>query len=1032
MNRQTVAQVNAKGAVAPPPVGGLLQRACACGQHTSGGECEECGKKKRAEESSGGGSLRRRASAPSSPNIAPSIVQEALRSPGQPLDTGTRQFFEPRFGQDFSRVRVHTDARAAESARAVNALAYTVGQSVVFGTGKYSPSGSEGRSLLAHELTHVLQQDGTTANPPAYSSALRVDSPFTPAEREAELSASRIVNEAGDFHSEGSRPTGLSRLVSPMVQRAPVPPSSQTSQVRVLPETVIRGVACTCDPSTEKDYDAETFRFIASLAPAINSLAAQNRVPAHAVAGAIADEYNTQRGIRGIADKLQDALISSFPEWDIDIDRYFDIHSKLFNTLEHDLGPANIKVRTALGLVQAGELDVPGSPANDVKVTKIIEYLLTERGTVATSTAVISKAQRLFGPYLSDHGEELEEAVLVEYFKQGDKYYDRFAEALKSDPNHKICPGTGGCNFWHNHDRISAALEEKQQTGSAALTAPLTTSGSTAPTRTAAPRPARPAGLTAVSPCSVSTTKGLTGDKIKFGFSSFSVASKAQQSVLSDFVTRWKAAGARDNVSVDGYASVDGPAEFNLALSCKRAEVVKTELAKQIPTGSITSQAHGETDEFSAADLKENRIVLINTVSGVSPVPPITPVPPQQKVSIESVIFSQDRKELVNNETDWSATGPKYADWAGAPFHILFGSGSAIGAQSIPITLTAGQQIAAVAKVHVRGGVPGSVYTVKATPQRSVPGWTLAGEGTQQQGVETDFVPVSGRSPLSDKIAFQEFLLLWQIETSEGTTPGSLSSQKVFVTSGAAHNTSESNGVDTPNIPTFRRLKQAMHFAAGVSATQADRIVYQVFRQFPNYGVCDVPTVPNNFDFKCPMLSSVWEMSDFVQSGNFQCITISRYVNAVLNVLGVPKAVEHIVAKPVVVWADPANKEKGLVNDYPHPGINIPSIVHPLHPDWALGLLDGHCGINNYEACIKLEWTPPGQSETVVQYYCGGLGSANPVEGFKTPREVLDSAFILAYYVQMARNDPRTGFPRGIRKEDVKVYNESGSCHTEL
>jgi hypothetical protein len=65
---------------------------------------------------------------------------------------------EPRFGHDFSRVRVHTDARVAESARAVNALAYTVGRDVVFGPGHYRPSSLGGRKLLAHELTHVLQQ----------------------------------------------------------------------------------------------------------------------------------------------------------------------------------------------------------------------------------------------------------------------------------------------------------------------------------------------------------------------------------------------------------------------------------------------------------------------------------------------------------------------------------------------------------------------------------------------------------------------------------------------------------------------------------------------------------------------------------------------------------------------------------------------------------------------------------------------------------------------------------------------------------
>jgi hypothetical protein len=90
--------------------------------------------------------------------VAPPIVYEVLRSAGQPLDPNTRAFLEPRFGYDFSHVRVHTDAQAAKSAQAVGALAYTVGRDIVFGAGQYSPGVSGGQRLLAHELAHVVQQ----------------------------------------------------------------------------------------------------------------------------------------------------------------------------------------------------------------------------------------------------------------------------------------------------------------------------------------------------------------------------------------------------------------------------------------------------------------------------------------------------------------------------------------------------------------------------------------------------------------------------------------------------------------------------------------------------------------------------------------------------------------------------------------------------------------------------------------------------------------------------------------------------------
>ncbi len=89
---------------------------------------------------------------------APPIIYEVLQSTGQPLDPATRAFMEPRFGHDFSQVRIHADATAAESARAVSALAYTVGHDIAFDVARYSPRTLEGRCLLAHELTHVVQQ----------------------------------------------------------------------------------------------------------------------------------------------------------------------------------------------------------------------------------------------------------------------------------------------------------------------------------------------------------------------------------------------------------------------------------------------------------------------------------------------------------------------------------------------------------------------------------------------------------------------------------------------------------------------------------------------------------------------------------------------------------------------------------------------------------------------------------------------------------------------------------------------------------
>src|SRR5919106_1182486 len=142
-----------QAASAPVPrqtAGLLLQRKCACGQHTvAGGSCSGCASKKD--------SLQRRAASVETRSEIPSIVHDVLNSPGQPLDTSTRAFMEPRFRHDFSQVRIHADAKAAESARSVNAEAYTVGSRIIFNAGQYAPSTRTGKNLLAHELTHVLQ-----------------------------------------------------------------------------------------------------------------------------------------------------------------------------------------------------------------------------------------------------------------------------------------------------------------------------------------------------------------------------------------------------------------------------------------------------------------------------------------------------------------------------------------------------------------------------------------------------------------------------------------------------------------------------------------------------------------------------------------------------------------------------------------------------------------------------------------------------------------------------------------------------------
>jgi hypothetical protein len=121
----------------------------------------------RPEPQTGGGGknaystqlgVQRRAAKDSASSVPP-LVAGVIGAAGASLDAGTRAFFEPRLGLDLSQVRIHADARAAASAQAINAHAYTVGHDVVFGRGQYDPASNEGRKLIAHELAHVVQQN---------------------------------------------------------------------------------------------------------------------------------------------------------------------------------------------------------------------------------------------------------------------------------------------------------------------------------------------------------------------------------------------------------------------------------------------------------------------------------------------------------------------------------------------------------------------------------------------------------------------------------------------------------------------------------------------------------------------------------------------------------------------------------------------------------------------------------------------------------------------------------------------------------
>lgn len=176
---------------------------CACGA-----SCPKC-----KQDGSGQVQTKRVHEHDAGNRTAPPVVDEVISSSGQPLDVSTRQFMETRFGHDFSGVRVHADAKASDSARQIDALAYTAGRDIVFAAGRYDTASAAGQRLLAHELAHVVQQTGGASRtiqrqpaPDIGSESFQL-SPFRPDDPRADASplvASALGSTVLDGFATGS------------------------------------------------------------------------------------------------------------------------------------------------------------------------------------------------------------------------------------------------------------------------------------------------------------------------------------------------------------------------------------------------------------------------------------------------------------------------------------------------------------------------------------------------------------------------------------------------------------------------------------------------------------------------------------------------------------------------------------------------------------------------------------------------------------------------------------------------------------
>lgn len=196
------------------------------------------------------------------------------------------------------------------------------------------------------------------------------------------------------------------------------------------------------DPDENYPYSPETFALIKRLGPEIRTRSKQTGVPPIAVAGSIADEYNTRVGLRQFVDWFQDELLlnSLLPSFAIEVDHRIGFESKMLNATMHDIGIGNIKVATARQMYEANKSSFN---ANLDEWSDLVDYILTDGGTIHIAALVIKQGMTELAGQLRDRPADVQEAILVTYYKQGPAYAKRFAERLRNAPKSTIQPGEG-------------------------------------------------------------------------------------------------------------------------------------------------------------------------------------------------------------------------------------------------------------------------------------------------------------------------------------------------------------------------------------------------------------------------------------------------------------------------------------------------------------------------------------------------------------------------------------------------------------
>jgi outer membrane protein OmpA-like peptidoglycan-associated protein len=608
---------------------------------------------------------------------------------GRPLEQAARSFMEPRFGGSFADVRVHAGARAAEVATAFSARAFTLGNQIVFNSGNYSPESETGKHLLAHELTHVVQQRGhaqIAARSPAtarQSTGMAITSLNTKALQRASVT------------SGGATP-GVGAGID-LIFIIDLPKIGYIKDITKYVKTVLQGQAF-----YEVDNLTDIFAHLSHL-PTGQQVRRIRLVSHGLVTGKVATINKEHTGVWWIGPKevrdyaqrqevkniirrvMAPGAVVEF--WGCNIGRSHEAGQAWANLFHSTFRATTETFRTGYdrfarparkhekGITIAGRR---GKWVDARNTSEIDEFADTE---IVYNGQTYTLQNAFLGWLRYEYGELVKNGDILAIDESGDKNQVLFnklnfmvrlfnrsggdirhiAVTSRTDPKalHPIRPGDG--NEWGQlwvtflpveasdavQGKLPQAASEKpappahpqaaappQQPAKAPLPHHVTESPKNVPA-TEPPAREHPAAAAKDPHCNYpdSTPTGPLLGHVWFASNEDHVVGKGHLEITR-FVASLGPESRQRNIRIDGYASADGPEDYNQRLSCRRAREVKEELVNSygIPESHIQLYAHGKTSEFSPTSRSNNRVaILSSSIKAASTAPLGERTPPPEK-----------------------------------------------------------------------------------------------------------------------------------------------------------------------------------------------------------------------------------------------------------------------------------------------------------------------------------------------------------------------------------------------------------------